>query len=122
MRRGAESRVGAIDLQPGGASHHQPAVANRLVLTDSREDECGAGVVAGREAAKGKRDVEPGRAHADADEALRRPPTVAPQPARLAGRLEPVLAGGGTPGAGAVLTAPNLQQVGPLPGSMPIGQ
>src|SRR6266540_6450646 len=102
--------VEPVDLEPGGAVHHQPCIADRP-FGDAVEDPPGARVGGPRLALERQRTVEALGCHADADEALRREPPVSPKAAGLAGRRMEVLARLAAPGSGSPPPPAHLDHV-----------
>src|SRR4029077_16187017 len=92
--------------------HHQPLVADRAV-GDTLEDPRRPRIAAPFHALERQRGVKALRRHADADELLRRPAAIAPEPARLSGRRVVILARRTAPRAGAAPAATDLDHVRP---------
>ena len=113
VRRRAQRRVGAVDLEPGGAALEDAEIAEQLVL-DALEHEGGARIAARGHAPVVGAMVEALADEADARQLLRRPAVAPPEPAVLAGEAVVVLARPGVPGARAVLGrgAPRSRRAG----------
>ena len=130
-RGGQHQRVGGraqlvvdpVQLVAGGAVHHQPELADLLVVADALEDEGGPGVEAvGQAPVAGGVQIPALAGEPDPDDGVRGPAQVAPDAAGLSGGGQLLLAGMRVPGPApgqppADLDDPRLDRV---PGRGPV--